>query len=280
MDLTPFFQNVERIATALELIARNTEKPFIHNVSNITQFDVEELMTSLHPQPLPPFDQAVLDRAMDLDPEVLFGSPAPAPQPVEEPVVFKPLDEVIKGIYDGGTHSANGIAHRLNEMGRVTEKGRRFNNVNVKPLMARIGLQSPYDTKPKVEPKPEAPAEPAPEPAPARKPVVPGVNHFRERNQKVEKDHMDMRRQLSPGTRGRLEAFEAARAEGKSISDAELIAKAVADGMVTQCPPCVDSDGFDHLNSSAACTMSSARLASSAFGGESGGRAAVRGGSK
>jgi hypothetical protein len=230
MDLTPFFQNVERIATALETIARNTQKPVINNVSNVTQFDVEELIATLRPQPLPPFDQLVLDRAMDLDADVLFPSPAPEPAaPADDaPVVFMPLDTVIKEIFDGGTTTAYGIANKLNEMGRVTEKGRRFNNVNVKPLMTSLGLQSSHTYKggrgnpvAKDEPVKEAATEPDPEPVVTRKPVVPGVNNFKQSKQ------------------------IAAAVPDTPVAD--LIAQAIADGKVTYCPAFIDSDGYNHF---------------------------------
>lgn len=262
MDLTPFFRNVDRIATALETIAANTAKPIIthsSNTSNVNQFDVEEIMAKLRePLAIGPYE---IGAAVS---HSIAGKLTPVEPPAkDEPTVFTPLDDIIRGLYRAGTTTAFGIANKLNEMGRVTEKGRRFNNVNVKPLMSRIGLESTYPSRgvrgaKASATKPEAPAEPAPEPAPARKPVLPGTNHFRERDQKAakaESDRLNMRSLLSERTRERLEAFPLTTKrlkaeEAKSTSDAELIAQAVADGKVTHCPAFIDSDGFNHFEGS------------------------------
>jgi hypothetical protein len=227
MDLSPFFANVERMATALERIALALAPTTItHQAPSIDPFDRIVLLKAMELDPVALLDPAETNRRLQEVQACAISKatkPAEAKAPTEaaEPeVVFTPLDTVIKEIFDGGTTSANGIANKLNDMGRITEKGRRFNNVNVKPLMNRLGLQSPYDTKPKVESKPEAPAEPAPEPDQPRKPIIPGANPFEARNN--------------------LRAV-------KTASDAELIAEAIAAGRVTKLPACVDSDGFDHL---------------------------------
>lgn len=251
MDLTPFFRNVERIATALETIAANTTRPVITHSTSANQLDVEEVMAKLRePLPqkaLPPFHEFIDSK--------IAKHVIPA---VDHPnVVVRPLPDIIKDLYESGITSANGIAIKLNSMGHRNDKGRPFNNVTVKPLMNSIGLRSPYDvqpateSKPVVEERPEEPEPPAPSPPAVRKPVLPAGNHFRERDQKRQArehaDHMDMKGLLEPQTKIRLRAFIKARDEGKSISDATLIADAIAAGRVTVLPAFVDSEGYDHL---------------------------------
>ncbi|TXM68319.1 hypothetical protein [Methylobacterium sp. WL120] len=236
MDLTPFFANVDRIATALETIARNTKQA--------TFADLPAILKQIELREPPRFK-------VNLDPDVLFIPPLPdavAPLgPLQSVKVDAPTQDLsiearVKQLYEAGHTTANAIAVQLHIQQIPAVTGKWWNNVKVKKVMDQIGLVSTHqyrggrgNPKPDAdtfaqalpEPEPELPTDPEPVVTP-KKPVLPGVNHFNEKRQKIR-------------------AFADLRAAGSTISDAELISQAIAEGRVTKLPAYMDSDGFNHL---------------------------------
>lgn len=275
MDLTPFFRNVERIADALELIARNTERPVISVAQEIALAGPLAALVAPEEVLEKPLLEALKIEALPIPTAPVAEPPAPVIEPlpplVAHTLVEDLIDAEVRRLYASGVQSANAIAKALTKAGIERKPGRSFNNVTVKPIMDRLGLVSSWalrdapvtvSTPVPVEPKPAAaPAPTAPESAPipevARTPVeVPTVHLHKFVEKPVapvkgEDDHLNFRHLLSTETRARLEAHERITGEGRRPTDQELVDAAIAAGKVTVCEPCTDSSGYNHLKGQA-----------------------------
>jgi hypothetical protein len=239
MDLTPFFRNVERIATALETIARNTG-PVITSepVDRLLRLDLTGTAGRTRP------------KEVKIDPRIrqtgVFREPIPTVdrKALPKDVVESANDQLIayiKRIHDEGTHTANGIANSLKARGIPHPRGLKWHNLSVKPFMDELGLVSPFSGRsPRTQKSVEAttPNEPAPEPDPAPTPSPvweKPIRRFVEREfqkPKPSDQHMSMRGPPS----------EKAQADERALID-----EAIAAGRVTKLPAYTDSEGFNHL---------------------------------
>lgn len=282
MDLTPFFHNVERIATALETIARNTT-PNSYEVESRPLLSTEardRVLATLRGDE-PKIDTKGTEGRTRPREFKLVGQTSAlgeAVQPVrmedvtqgQANAAIEQIRGFIKRVHDEGTHTANGIAKSLKARGIPHPRGLKWHNLSVKPFMDQLGLASPYGVRGGRKPKDAAvaapqPAEPAPEPdrepapagaepapEPPQAPVERRINRaFVEREFKRPREQdalMGMRGLLSPKTRAALEAHEKADREQRALID-----QAIAAGKVTKLPACTDSNGQVHGEQ--ACTI-------------------------
>lgn len=172
MDLTPFFQNVERIAGALERIADALTKPVI-SVGSPFQAPVA-LYTAREEEEIPEWPDGadevierlsarasvpILAAAAELAgpaPEIAPPAPqdepgAPPPAAHEErtpeppaPATDDPVEAAVLRLHSTGTTTYSGIAKALNAQGLLSHMGTPFHPPGVKKLMARLGLDSPH----------------------------------------------------------------------------------------------------------------------------------------
>jgi hypothetical protein len=298
MDLTPFFHNVERIATALETIARNgTPNTYEGESRPLLSVEAKDrILATLRGDEPKKVDtagtegrtrpRAWLDETKKEEIERRAGfSVLPNPLVVagvtqgQANAANTQILGFIKRVHDEGTHTANGIANSLKARGIPHPRGLKWHNLSVKPFMDQLGLASPYGVRGGRKPKDAAvptpqPAEPAPEPdrAPDEPVAKRRINRAfvqREFQQPRMPDaHMSMRSLLSPKTQEALEAHEKADREQRALIEA-----AVAAGKVTKLPACVDSNGVNHLEESGHGSM----RGSSSFGPDSGSRIQARG---
>jgi hypothetical protein len=308
MDLTPFFHNVERIATALETIARNgTPNTYEGESRPLLSVEAKDrILATLRGDEPKKVDtagtegrtrpRAWLDETKKEEIERRAGfSVLPNPLVVagvtqgQANAANTQILGFIKRVHDEGAHTANGIANSLKARGIPHPRGLKWHNLSVKPFMDQLGLASPYGVrggrKPKdaavsatqqAEPAPEpdpapAGAEPTPEAPPA--PVERRINRaFVQREFKRHREHdahLNLRGMLSPETQAKLDAHEKADREQRSLIEA-----AVAAGKVTKLPACVDSNGVNHLEESGHGMM---RGSGGSFGPNTGSRVQARG---
>lgn len=161
MDLTPFFVNVGRIASALEqlvvVLDRPREAPAALDLRAIDWGQVRDSLMRETATPALPAPAPVMPEPEPVEPE-----PAPAPtSPVKETAV----ETRIRELFASGIASGNAIALRLNAEGITTERGGKFYPMSVLPIMRRLGLPTLSSKKPtKTAPR-----------------VVPGVQPFQPR---------------------------------------------------------------------------------------------------
>ncbi|WP_298952065.1 hypothetical protein [uncultured Methylobacterium sp.] len=256
MDLSPLFQSAERIAVALERIAEAMPAPVIVSQSPIPAAgwaagaaDLEGLLAK--------FGTTLTDVPMA---EVIEHEPLPLIETAPPPRQETNVEIRIRALHAGGTTSYNAVARELNRLGLMSRTGKPFHAPGVKQVMLGMGLQSAYPYKGSatrvsrkadssdtdVSPAPEPEPEPAAE-AVVVAPIAPTQTFVERPAPPPKPDPTNLRDMLGAQTRSRLEAFDQARRVGRSLTDAELIAAALAEGRVTRHPACVDSTGYNHL---------------------------------
>lgn len=261
MDMYPVLHSLDRIATALETIALNTSPRVITHSSEITISDEVAKMIERRRPPVAPEVKAKIERDNGF-------ADAPAPMklsdaaPAQADAMNDQVLGMVKRIFEDGTTSANGIAKELVKRGIPHPKDNKWNNLSAKRFMDQLGLSSPYGPggvqTTKVAPLTvEAEEAPEPEPDPTPKPERKINRAFvaKEYRRRDQDAHMNLRGLLTPQTKARLGAYEQARKEGRAITDAELIAAAVAEGKVTKLPAGIDSEGNNHFEGSSLCTI-------------------------
>ncbi|KOX50210.1 hypothetical protein ADL19_19275 [Streptomyces purpurogeneiscleroticus] len=182
MDLTPFFHNVERIATALETIARNTTPntyeatgPLLREIATARGPRIDTAGTEGRTLPKGWTETVSKEEVERLAGFSVLPKPLVVPEvtPEQASAAHGQILGLVKRIYDDGTRTANGIAVEMRKRGIPHPRGIQWNNLSAKHFMDALGLVSPYrlrggrkakDTAPAPQPAESAP-EPDPDPS-------------------------------------------------------------------------------------------------------------------